>query len=383
MSALTADEVREIRSYFPIFRRKVYVSSCSQGALSVQVETALKEFLTSWHEFGTPWDRWIEKYEEARAVFAQFIGASPDEIAITSSASAGVNALASALDFRARRKVVMGEFEFPTMGHVWLAQQPRGAEVRFLKAEGEQLPLSAYAAEVDNETAIVPVTGICFTNGFRSAVSEVAQLAHRHGAAVLLDDYQDAGTRPIDVRKSGVDFYVTGTLKYLLGPSGIAFLYVRRELIAQLTPTESGWFAQQNPFAFDPQHLELSSTARRFQNGTPPIPNVYAALAGIRLLSDIGPERIAVHVAALAQACLSRARELGLAVKTPADSVGPLVVLRCGDAERMVQRLAEMDIIASSRRDGLRLSWHCYNTMDDVSRVMDAVAANIDEMIRQ
>lgn len=383
MSALTADEVREIRSYFPIFRRKVYVSSCSQGALSVQVEAALQEFLTSWHEFGTPWDRWIEKYEEARTAFAQFIGASPDEIAITSSASAGVNALASALDFRARSKVVMGEFEFPTMGHIWLAQQPRGAEVRFLKAEGEQLPPDAYADEVDGETAIVPVTGICFTNGFRSSVSEIAQLAHRHGAMVLLDDYQDAGTRPIDVRKSGIDFYVTGTLKYLLGPSGIAILYVRRELIAQLTPTESGWFAQQNPFAFDPQHLELSSTARRFQNGTPPIPNVYAALAGIRLLRDIGPERIAVHVAALAQACLSRARELGLAVKTPADSVGPLVVLRCRDAERMVQRLAEMDIIASSRRDGLRLSWHCYNTMDDVSRVMDAVAANIDEMIRQ
>ncbi len=383
MSALTADEVREIRSYFPIFRRKVYVSSCSQGALSVQVEAALQEFQSAWHEFGTPWNRWIEKYEEARAAFAQFIGASPDEIAITSSASAGVNALASALDFRVRRKVVMGEFEFPTMGHIWLAQQPRGAEVRFLKAESEQLPLRAYAAEVDSETALVPVTGICFTNGFRAAVSDIAQLAHRHGAMALLDDYQDAGTRPIEVSKLDVDFYVTGALKYLLGPSGIAFLYVRRELIAQLTPTTSGWFAQQQPFAFDAQHLDLSPTARRFQHGTPPIPNVYAALAGIRLLAEIGPERIAGHVATLAQACLSRARELGIATKTPADSVGPLVVLRCRDADGMVQRLAEMDIIASSRRDGLRLSWHCYNSQDDVSRVMEAVAANIDEMIRQ
>lgn len=383
MSALTADEVREIRSHFPILRQKIYVSSCSQGALSVEVEAALQEYIHIWHDFGTPWDRWIEKYEELRAAFATFIGAKPDEVAITSSASAAASAVASAIDFRARRKVVMGEFEFPTMGHLWLAQQPRGAEVRFLKASGERLPFEAYETEVDGETAIVPVTRICFTNGFRSEIARITELAHSRGTYVMLDDYQDAGTRPIEVKSLGVDFYVTGALKYLLGTSGIAFLYVREELISQLTPTESGWFAQQNPFAFDPQHLDLSPTARRFQDGTPPIPNVYAALAGISFLADIGLDRIAGHVAELAQACLSRARNLGIAIKTPPESVGPLVVLRCRDADSMVRLLAEDEIIASSRRDGLRLAWHCYNTLDDVERVMDAVADRLTEMCRE
>jgi selenocysteine lyase/cysteine desulfurase len=383
MSALTADEVREIRSHFPILRHKIYVSSCSQGALSVEVEAALQEYIHTWHDFGTPWDRWIEKYEELRAAFAAFIGAQPDEVAITSCASAAANAVASAIDFSARRKVVMGEFEFPTMGHVWLAQQPRGAEVQFLKAAGERLPPEAYETEVDGETAIVPVTRICFTNGFRSEIVRLTELSHSRGAYVMLDDYQDAGTRPIEVKALGVDFYITGALKYLLGTSGIAFLYVREELISQLTPTQSGWFAQQNPFAFDPQRLELSPTARRFQDGTPPIPNVYAALAGIRFLADIGLDRIAGHVAELAQACLNRARDLRVAIKTPPESVGPLAVLRCKDAERMVRLLAEDDIIASSRRDGLRLAWHCYNTLDDVEQVMDAIAARLTEMCRE
>ena len=380
--SLTTSEVQTIRSHFPIFRRKTYVSSCSQGALSTEVEEALQEFIASWHEYGTPWDRWVARYEEARAAFASFIGAKPDEVAITSCASDAINAVASALDFRGRRKVVMGEFEFPTMGHVWLAQQPRGAEVRFLKADGERLRIEAYEREVDGETAMVPVTRICFTNGFRSDVGRIVEIAHDRGAYSLLDDYQDAGTRPIDVKKLGVDFYITGTLKYLLGPSGLAFLYVREEIISQLNPTESGWFAQANPFAFNPQLYEPSPTARRFQSGTPPIPNAYAAMAGIKLLTSIGPEKIAAHVTELAQACLNGAREMGLVIKTPLESVGPLVVLKCQDAEAMVQRLAERNVIASSRRDGLRLSWHCYNTLDDVARVLEAVESNIAGMAR-
>ena len=381
-TTLTAPEAQAICSHFPILRHKTYVSSCSQGALSTEVEEALKEFIASWHEFGTPWDRWVARYEEARAAFASFIGAKPDEVAITSCASDAINAVASALDFRERRKVVMGEFEFPTMGHVWLAQQPRGAQVRFLKADGERLPIEAYEREVDGETAMVPVTRICFTNGFRSDVGRIVEIAHDRGAYSLLDDYQDAGTRPIDVKKLGVDFYVTGTLKYLLGPSGLAFLYVREEIISQLTPSESGWFAQTNPFTFNPQLHEPSPTARRFQSGTPPIPNVYAAMAGLKLLTKIGPEKIAAHVAELAQACINGAREMGLVIKTPLESVGPLVVLKCQDAEAMVRRLAERNVIASSRRDGLRLSWHCYNTLDDVGRVLEALEANIAEMAR-
>ncbi len=378
---LTDKQIQEIRSRFRIFQRKIYLNSCSQGALSDAVQNGLQDYIASWHEQGSPWELWVEQYEAARTAFAQFINASPDEVAIVTSASAGINSIASALNFRERKKVVMGEFEFPTMGHVWLAQRARGADVQFVSAEGNHIPATNYEKMVDRDTLIVPLTHVCFKNGSRSEVSAVTRIAHRSGALVMLDDYQDSGTRPIDVKAMELDFYVTGTLKYLLGPPGLAFMYVRKELISSLVPTITGWFAQTNPFAFDPQHIDLSSSARRFESGSPSVPNVYAAVPGFQLLQEIGMENVAAHIKKLTQSLLSHALDLGIRTKTPADSEGPLVVLQSTDSNLLVQKLAESDIVASNRYDGLRIAFHVYNTMDDVKAVVEVLKKNINLLV--
>ena len=375
---LTDKQIQEIRSRFSIFQRKIYLNSCSQGALSDAVQTGLEDYIASWHEQGSPWELWVNRYEEARTAFAQFINASPDEVAIVTSASAGINSIASALNFRERKKVVMGEFEFPTMGHVWLAQRVRGAEVQFVSAEGNSIPAVNYEKMVDRNTRIVPLTRVCFRNGFRSEVSAITQIAHSSGALVMLDDYQDCGTRPVDVKALDLDFFVTGTLKYLLGPPGLAFMYVRKDLISSLVPTITGWFAQSNPFAFDPQNIDLSPTARRFESGSPSVPNVYAAVPGFQLLQEIGMENVAGHIKRLTQSLLRCALDLGIRAKTPADSLGPLVVLQSTDSNLLVRKLAESDIVASNRHDGLRIAFHVYNTMDDVNAVAELLKKNIN-----
>jgi len=369
--------ILKIRSQFPVFERKVYLNSCSQGALSRRVEGAFGEYLQSWHEQGSPWDLWVEKYEEARAVFASFIGAQPDEVALVASASAGVNSVASALSFTERRKVVLGEFEFPTMGHIWLSQDRRGAEINFIDAESERLTAEAYERVIDRRTLIVPMTHVCFRNGFRLPVEEVTKIAHDRGALVLLDDYQDCGTRPVDVKSMDLDFYVSGTLKYLLGPPGLAFLYVRKSLALSLVPSITGWFGQANPFAFDVKLLEPAPNARRFEAGTPAIPPIYGASEGVRLLQEIGPHLVKQHVATLTAALMQGASELGIKAKTPADSVGPLVVLQAKDSDALVKIFAESSIVVSNRHDGLRISFHVYNTLDDVKAVLQLLERNL------
>jgi selenocysteine lyase/cysteine desulfurase len=330
---LNSSQVLAVRSRFPVLASKIYLNSCSQGALSDAVEDGFREYIASWHAHGSPWDIWVERYEAARSQFATFIGATAGEVAVVPYASAGINSVASALTFDQRKKIVLGEFEFPTMGHIWLAQQKRGAKVEFVSAVGDRIPTAGYERAIDRNTLIVPVTGICFMNGFRSAVREIVQLAHANGALVMLDDYQDCGTRRVNVRSADLDFYVTGTLKYLLGPPGLA------------------------------------------------VPNIYAAMRGISLLQEIGLDNVSEHIAGLVRALMMGAHKLGLRAKTPADSVGPLCVLQCKDAGALVQKLSANGIVCSSRHDGLRLSFHVYNTLDDVASVLHVLERNLDLLV--
>jgi selenocysteine lyase/cysteine desulfurase len=370
--------VEQFRARFPIFAHTIYVNSCSQGALSLDVRAALEAFTASWDTQGSPWERWVGEVERLRGAFAASIGAAADEIAILPSASAAIAAIATALSFDGeRRQVLLSEFEFPTMAHVWLAQQRRGAIVDRVPAHGETLPIAHYQTRIDERTLIVPAAHVCFRNGYRLDVAALASLCKRRGAYLMLDDYQRTGTAPLDVHALGVDFLVTGALKYLLGPAGVAFLYVRRALIERFEPLATGWFGRVNPFAFSLAPLDWAASARRFETGTPPVPNVYAAAAGLDLLNALGPAAIDAQIRRLTARMVEGVRRRGFAVATPGDPEqrGALVVVRCTDAGALVQRLEARGIVASARGTGVRVSFHAYNNDDDVDAVLAALEA--------
>lgn len=370
--------VDEFRARFPILTRRVYVNSCSQGALSTDVDEAMRAYLESWHESGSPWEMWVDEVERLRERFAASIGAGADEIAVMPSASAGINAVASALSFDGPRShVVIGDFEFPTMAQVWLAQERRGASIRRAHASGDVLPIDAYAAAIDERTLVVPATHVCFRNGHKTDIAGLVKVAHDRGAYVFLDDYQRTGSGPIDVHALGVDFMVTGCLKYLLAAAGIGFLYVRRDLIERFEPTVTGWFGRVNPFAFRIDALDWPPGANRFETGTPPVPNAYAALAALDLLDRIGYDVVGRQVDHLVERYASAARDAGFVVRTPSDRArrGPLVVVQSVDAPALVAKLAARGIIASCRGNGLRVSFHAYNNDADVDAVISALVA--------
>jgi selenocysteine lyase/cysteine desulfurase len=366
---------QEFRRLFPIFEDRIYLNSCSQGALGRPVEAALAEFTASWHEHGNPWELWCQRMEELRAEFAGLINAEPDEVAVTFSVSSAVGAVASALDWRERPRVATSDFDFPTMGHVWLAQRARGAEVVFARADGDRLPAAAFEEVVDGRTQLVATSHVCYRNGFKTDLRRLAGLAHAHGALLLVDAFQSLGTEPIDVKALGVDLLTGGALKYLLGTPGVGFLYARRELTERLRPTSTGWFAQADPFAYDVHRLEYAPDARRFQSGSPPVPAVYAALAGIRLLRDVGMGRVGAHVRALGSTLIAGLQARGLPVMTPAEDArrGPLVMLRSVDVQRLLAHLAGRGVLCSTRDGALRTSFHYYNTDEDVGALLAAL----------
>lgn len=363
-----------IRDRFPLLRHAVYTNSCSQGALSVDVRAAYERYLSDWDEKGAPWGLWVELADAARSRFARLLNASTDEIAVTTSVSAGVSSLLSG--FRhpdGRNKIVMTDFEFPTIGQNVHAQELVGMKVEHVPpAENVTIPLDRLAETIDEETALVALTHVCFRNGSKTDVKAVIELAHDAGALVLLDSFQAVGAIPIDVRDLDADFVVGGTLKYLLGSAGLAFLYCRADLLATITPIQTGWFADEDIFEMDIYDYSPSTTATKFESGTPPVPSIYAGVAGMDLMDEIGIARTEEHVAGLTDRLIEGLDRIGAPLVTPRDPAqrGPMIAVATNDEQGMVAALAEDSILTTPRDGNIRLSWHCYNSDEDVEAVV-------------
>ena len=375
-----------IRDRFPILERAVYTNSCSQGALSNDVRAAYQQYLTDWDDKGAPWELWVEQAEGARARFARLLNASPDEVAVTTSVSAGVSSLLSGLRHaEGRNKIVISDFEFPTIGQITHAQELRGSKVDHVAAASDTtIPLERLAEAIDDETGLVAITLVSFRHGSKTDVKEVIRLAHEVGALVLVDSFQGVGAIPIDVRDLNADFVTGGVLKYLLGSSGLAFLYCRADLLPQITPTVTGWFADEDIFKMDIYDYSPSATARKFESGTPPIPNIYAGNAGMDLMHEIGIAATEQHVGRLTLQLVEGLDRIGAKMVTPRDPTkrGPMVAVATTDAQAMVAALKEDGILTSARDGNIRLSFHCYNSEDDIESVVAGLERHSDMLVR-
>jgi selenocysteine lyase/cysteine desulfurase len=366
-----------LRGEFPVLKRKTYLNSGSYCALANEVKAAFEAYMEDRLLVGANWDVWVTKNESVRALTAALLRASPDEIAVTASVSAGLNALASALDFSGpRNKVVVSDFEFPTNAQIWHAQEPRGAKVVHVpRASDGYIPLEMFAKAIDERTQLVAITHVCFRNGAKLDIPGVVRLARERGARVLLDCYQSVGSLDIDVKALDVDFAVGGMLKYLLGTAGIGFLYARDSIVKTLVPSNSGWFAQAEITAMDITANRPAPNARRFEAGTPPVVNCYAAEAGLKLLLRVGTAAVEKRVYALTRRCMTGLQEIGWPSVTPApdERRGATVAVPSRDSGRLSAELMKRDIVTSHRDDNVRASFHFYNNSDDVDTFVAAM----------
>src|SRR5213594_2730599 len=232
-----AHALARYRSEFPIFRDAVYLNTCSLGALGERARRRIAQFVDVWQARGAAawYDVWWAALGELRARYARIVGASPEEIALAPSISVALSAVAEALDYRRRPRVVVTSLDFPTLAYQWLAKRARGVELVVVESPDQvSVPVEAIARAVDDRPALVATSHVYFTSGAIQDIQSVADVAHRRGALTLIDAYQAVGQLPVDVRATGVDFLTAGGLKWLLGGPGIVFLYARAELAGQL-----------------------------------------------------------------------------------------------------------------------------------------------------
>jgi len=277
-----------------------------------------------------------------------------------------------------RNRIVLTELDFPTDGHVALAQRRRGAEVVFLDSpDGLTVPVESFAEAIDERTAIVIINRVLYRSSALLDVKTICRLAREAGAWTVIDDFHGAGIVPIDVHDTGCDFHTTGVLKWLCGGPGLAFLYARQDLLPDLEPTIAGWFGQREPFAFRTTELDWHPTARRFETGTHPAPVAFVAHGGLEIITEVTPERIRERQGELTDYLVQRADAAGLPVRTPRDRAarGGVVNVGVGEqAEKIAEALYERDVCVDHRGDGIRVSPHFFNTEADIDRLFEALS---------
>jgi len=375
-------DLSAVRSRIPLLRTHVPLNNCSQAPQCDATRAAAGVFLESWNRDGMDWDAWLGEVEAARDEFASLIRADVSDVAVCSSVSQATSSVASSLDFSGtRHHIVASAAEFPTVGHVWLAQARFGAEVRWVPVRDGGTLVEDYASMVDERTAVVSACHGYYQTGFKQDVSAIAEIAHQQGALVYVDAYQTLGTAPFDAPASGADFVASGTLKFLLGVPGIAFLWVRPGVASNLLPSITGWFARRDPFAFDLQRLDWADGARRLDTGTPPVIEAYVAHAGMAWLREIGLGAIGAWTSHLGRCCVEGARARGMSVLGPTDSAcrAPTTAIVCENAAAVEVSLRNRHILVSARGQAVRLAPHFYNTEEDVELALDALAATMSD----
>ena len=360
----------DYRERFPILAETTYLINHSLGAMPAAAEERLLEYARSWNTRGVrAWEEgWWALPVTVGDQIARLIGAPPGSVSMHQNVTLAEGVVLSCFDFSGpRRRIVYEEGNFPSVRYLYQAQ--RGADI-LVAADDEGV-----AEAIDERTLLVPVTHVLYKTGEIQHVEAIVAAAHEHGALAVLDAYQSAGAVPLDVTALNIDFAVGGSVKWLCGGPGAAWLYVRPDLAATLEPALTGWQAHARPFAFEPEQ-DYADGAWRFLTGTQNVPALYAATAGYDVIEEVGVDSVRERSLELTTLLIELLDEAGFPVGRPRDPSrrGATVVVKPPGHERVGRGLLERGVIIDWRPDvGLRLGPHFFNTEDELRFAVEQI----------
>lgn len=368
--------VEKIREQFPITKNKVFLNHAAQSPLPKPVADALRKYADDFSNFGTTSMEWNDG---GKPLFAKLINAKPCEIALVENTSVGLNIAANVLNYPRGSKIVTTDLEYPSVVYPWL-RKSLGVKVHYVRNIDGKILLEDVEKAVDDETVVLAVSHVEYVNGFRHDLRALSEIAHEHGAYLIVDAIQSAGAMRIDVKKEEVDFLAAGCYKWLLGPPGAGYLFVKEELIEKLEPPLVGW-ASVKPEIFettdfwDIWSLKLSENASRFEVGSPSFISFVGATEALKMLLDFGIGSVETRILGLTSRLIEGLKALGLKLQTPEELQhrSGIVNFRIDKSQEVVEKLNRKDIVVSARAHGIRVSPHFYNNEEEVDRFMEEI----------
>ena len=383
--------IAQARSHFPGMKDTTYLDLGGRGLLSTEVRAAVEAHLEEAMYGKVDKDRLFEKTEEARNRYAQLINAEPDEITYTKNISEGLNMVAASLEWKSGDNVIIcPQLEHPNNIYLWLNLQRYGVDVRFINHRDGYMPIDEMIAAIDERTRILTVSSVSFSPGFRTDIDKLGRACRERDVLFLVDGAQSVGVLHTDVRLSNIDALSVSTQKGLLGLYGMGYLYVRRPLAEKMRPPYIARFgidvgrADAHESDVGDRTFKLMPAARRFDLGNYNFAAVCAVHSSLEFLLGLGTKNIEAHAVGLAHTLARGLLDLGLPVcgGVPGPHIGEIVTLgqygsggdKASSDERMNKLYAHLSanrVKLSMRRGVLRFSFHAYNNMDDVARVLE------------
>ncbi|MCK4474587.1 aminotransferase class V-fold PLP-dependent enzyme [Candidatus Bathyarchaeota archaeon] len=370
------ESVEKIREQFPITKNKVFLNHAAQSPLPKPVADAVHRYVDDFSDFGATSIEWNDG---GKPLFAKLINAKTCEIAFVENTSVGLNIAANMLSYPRGSKIVTTDLEYPSVVYPWL-RKSLGVKVHYVRNVDGKILLEHMEKAVDDKTVAVAVSHVEYVNGFRHDLGALSEIAHEHGAFLIVDAMQSAGAMRIDVKKDDVDFLTSGCYKWLLGPPGAGYLYVKENLIEGFEPPFVGW-ASVKPEIFetidfwDIWSLRLSETASRFEVGSPSFISLVGATEALTMLLDFGIENVERRILSLTSHLVEELKALGLTLQTPEEQRyrSGIVNFKIGEPQEVAEKLKNKGIVVSARAHGVRVSPHFYNTEEEIDRLIEDI----------
>ena len=370
------EDLLKMREDFPITKNKTFLNHAAQSPPPRPAVEAIKKYVDDLSSSGNISSEWEDC---GKPFFARLIGSRSEEVSLVENTSMGLNIAANALDYPAGSKIVTTDLEYPSVVYPWLRKR-LGAKVHYVKNFGGTIRLDDMEKAVDDKTIAVAISHVEYANGFRNNLRVLSEIVHEHGAYLIVDAIQSVGTMHVDVRRDDVDFLTAACYKWLLGPSGAAYLYVKESLIEKLEPPLVGWASvDQETFNtvdfYDIWHLRLSKTASRFEVGSPSLASFAGAREAMKLLLRCGIENIAKRILKLTGILIDNVKDLGFELQTPEERQyrSGIVNFKVSRPQKVAKELASKEIIVSARANGIRVSPHFYNTEEEIERLIKEI----------
>lgn len=367
------------RAEFPVLKEQLYLNHAGVAPTSVRAAAAVKAWMDDVVNHGVLHERdWEAHSEKVRGLAARIIGASPQEVAFVRNTSHGLGLVAEGLDWRPGDEVAVAtHLEYPSNVYPWQHLQDRGVGVREIPAPRGGVTPEAVASVLTPRTRLVAVSSVQFATGHRTDLEALGALCERAGVLLCVDGIQSVGCIPVDVKRSRAHFLSADSHKWMLGISGIGFLYVAKDVLPRVRPALVGWRSTTDAWNFNRSHFELRPDAAKFEEGSAAYPGIYALGAALELLLEVGPDAIGARIGALLARLDAGLRGLGCDVgPEPQDRAGILTFLSPGvNVRALGAYLGERRVSHSVRRGRIRLSPHFYNTDEEMDRLVELVRA--------